>query len=321
MGYNFIVSSVAVYASSLNRTVDIDVTIKQIGIAPFYYPLELVLDCPFPWQETQGGVESIIDEGAVRVFSFAGIPSTIDCLNQLSLSLWSTYAYNERPIKFSQGFDGKVMLTVPLPTINQTTAAKHTEAIFNRTTVANITNVPTNQTSSFTNITLTDAKNQSTLAPTPVAPPFQIIPPTTILPTSQIASPTIVVPAIPSARPTRYTAVFPPFPSISMISAVSPIPSLRPTTLPLYARPTVRFNEPELSQDYTKSTDSSSSNLVIPLSMVGLAIFLSILVAFILARRRTHRATYPSEVDLSQDASVDISEGGRKNVPLQMRMH
>jgi hypothetical protein len=63
----------------------------------------------------QSGVEKIINQGDVKTFEFKNIPATSDCLSGVSLSLESSYAYPDRPIKFAQGSDGTVKLNLPLP--------------------------------------------------------------------------------------------------------------------------------------------------------------------------------------------------------------
>lgn len=114
MGYNFYVSEVAAKASSATQQVNIDVTVKQIGVAPFYYDLSLGLRCPGMTKKTVAGVNSLIDNGSTKVFSFSGIPATTACLDSVSLSLESSYAYQKRPIKFAQG-NGTVAFSLPLP--------------------------------------------------------------------------------------------------------------------------------------------------------------------------------------------------------------
>jgi hypothetical protein len=124
LGYNFIVSEVALATTHPDTgngtvsfpTVQLDVTVKQVGVAPFYYPLSLLFDCPdlnSPLE--QKGVESIIAEGDVKRFSFHGIPATQSCLNSTSLQMNTLYAYSKRPIKFAQGLDGTVKLNLPIP--------------------------------------------------------------------------------------------------------------------------------------------------------------------------------------------------------------
>jgi len=96
--------------------VDIEVTVKQVGVAPFYYPLFLVLSCEgLDSSRVLDGVETIIDAGDTKKFSFEGIPATFECFDRLSLTLQSPYSYEGRPIKFAQGFDGLVSLSLPPP--------------------------------------------------------------------------------------------------------------------------------------------------------------------------------------------------------------
>jgi hypothetical protein len=114
MGYNFHVSQVAVAESATGGQVDVAVTITQVGVAPFYFPLALELDCPgLASGKSLDGVEALIDEGDASVFQFTGIPATAQCLEAVSLSLASPNLYAERPVKFAQG-DGSVTLTLPL---------------------------------------------------------------------------------------------------------------------------------------------------------------------------------------------------------------
>jgi hypothetical protein len=115
MGYNFVLSGIHVAASrETPKQVDIDVVVTQIGVAPFYYELSLVLSCPDILPQSQEGVNTIIDEGDSQVFSFLGIPATAACLGNITLSLDSPYAYTDRPIKFAQGTDGIVQIKLPL---------------------------------------------------------------------------------------------------------------------------------------------------------------------------------------------------------------
>jgi Malectin domain len=112
MGYNFHLSNVAVSAST-GGTVIVDVTIKQVGVAPFYYPLSLALNCSGTYA-TLLGVETLIEAGSTKVFSFASIPADKTCLENVRFSLESPLAYAGKPIKFAQG-NGGVVLNLPLP--------------------------------------------------------------------------------------------------------------------------------------------------------------------------------------------------------------
>jgi Malectin domain len=111
LGYNFYLSNVAVSAST-GGTVIVDVTIKQVGVAPFYYPLSLALSCSGTWA-TLSGVDTLIEAGSTKVFSFASIPADKTCLENVRFSLESPFAYAEKPIKFAQG-NGGVVLNLPL---------------------------------------------------------------------------------------------------------------------------------------------------------------------------------------------------------------
>jgi hypothetical protein len=120
MGYNFVVSKVgAIFPDSLrdDRTVQVDVTVTQVGVAPFYYPLSLFFDCPdLTRPREMKGVERLVAEGDTKTFSFTNIPRTTTCMKAVSLYLNSTYAYSGRPIKFAQGQTGTVQIHIPLPT-------------------------------------------------------------------------------------------------------------------------------------------------------------------------------------------------------------
>jgi hypothetical protein len=113
LGYNFQVTDLAVALTS-TEFVTVDITVKQIGVAPFYYPLSLSFSCPGT-VKVLDGVETLIELGESRVFSFQGIPVTSDCLQSVSITLESAYAYPGKPIKFAQGVDGTLRLALPLP--------------------------------------------------------------------------------------------------------------------------------------------------------------------------------------------------------------
>ena len=120
MGYAFYVSEVAAYPSNLTttRAIDVSVDITQLGVAPFYYDLSIVLECGNGVVKTkQSGVNTIIEKGAVKTFTFPNIPATTECLEKITLSLESSYTYMGRPILFAQGIDGTVLLNIPQPPI------------------------------------------------------------------------------------------------------------------------------------------------------------------------------------------------------------
>lgn len=122
MGYNFMITKVgAIFQDSLSVSEDnlaqIDVTINQVGVAPFYYPLSLFLDCPDLTSPMEiSGVESLLQEGDSKVLSFRNVPQTAKCMNEIQFHLNSTHhGFQNRPIKFAQGQHGIVKLLLPLP--------------------------------------------------------------------------------------------------------------------------------------------------------------------------------------------------------------
>jgi hypothetical protein len=121
MGYNFMITQVgAVFPDNLREeaSVQVDVKIDQVGVAPFYYPLSLLLDCPDMSSPMEiSGIESLINEGDSKVLTFRNVPYTPKCMNAVQFHLNSTrYGYMKRPIKFAQGQNGVVELRIPLPT-------------------------------------------------------------------------------------------------------------------------------------------------------------------------------------------------------------
>jgi hypothetical protein len=113
MGYNFQVSHVAAVAATDRATVAVDVTVTQVGVAPFYFPLALALNCTGA-SIPVNGVETLIEAGEFKVFRFNDVPATEACLSRIQLSLVSSKLYSGRPIKFAQG-NGNVVLRLPMP--------------------------------------------------------------------------------------------------------------------------------------------------------------------------------------------------------------
>jgi hypothetical protein len=119
LGYSFRVPLVEVAEMSSSDNVAITVKVEQVGVAPFYYPLSLKLSCPGMTAQSLPGVETIIEGGSSERFTFNDIPTTKDCLDEVEISLISTYAYESNPVKFSQGTDGsKVSVSLPLPSVS-----------------------------------------------------------------------------------------------------------------------------------------------------------------------------------------------------------
>ena len=115
LGYNYLVSKVAAKANGASK-VTVDVTVEQIGVAPFYYPLSLVFKCDTT-TEIVPGVEQLIDTGSSKIFSFSTIPADTDCLDNVEILLYTDHAHQDRPVRFAQGDDGRVQLSLPLPSI------------------------------------------------------------------------------------------------------------------------------------------------------------------------------------------------------------
>lgn len=114
LGYSFIVQKVAAAKANDENEVTVDVTVQQTGVAPFYYPLQLVFKC-HGTTKSIGGVESLVNKGDIKVFRFQSIPSTSRCLGNVEILLESDHVHPERPVRFDQGDDGRVSLLVPLP--------------------------------------------------------------------------------------------------------------------------------------------------------------------------------------------------------------
>ena len=120
MGYAFYVSDIAASTVSMTNTqaVNVSVAITQLGVAPFYYDLSLVLQCDNGLvRKSLPGVNEIVQKGDSRTFTFTNVPATSACLGQVKLSLDSSYAYSGRPILFAQGNNGNVNVNIPVPGI------------------------------------------------------------------------------------------------------------------------------------------------------------------------------------------------------------
>jgi len=118
LGYSYRVTKVAAIAVP-NQKVTVDVTVEQIGVAPFYYPLNLVLSCDGT-SESADGVENLVDTGDKSVFRFTNIPADSQCLNNVEITLDSPgHVHAGRPVRFAQGDDGRVILELPVPLESQ----------------------------------------------------------------------------------------------------------------------------------------------------------------------------------------------------------
>ena len=118
MGYSFRVKQVEVAEMNTSSdVVSITAEIVQVGVAPFYYPLDLTLSCSGMTALSLSGVDSIIEEGSSKRFTFDNVPATKTCLDEVEIKLSSSHVYSDNPVKFSQGVDGsKVVVNLPLPT-------------------------------------------------------------------------------------------------------------------------------------------------------------------------------------------------------------
>ena len=116
MGYSFHVSEIVATVSSTAGKVDVGVTVVQSGVAPFYYDLNLVLECDGA-KKVLEGVNDIIEKRQSKLFLFRSMPATDACLKKLSVRLQSSYAYEGRPVLFAQGSNGNVSFSIPKPTV------------------------------------------------------------------------------------------------------------------------------------------------------------------------------------------------------------
>jgi hypothetical protein len=190
MGYNFRVNEIGAFQSPTTQELVVGVKVEQIGVAPFYYPLGLVLSCD-GYSATAEGVEKLVEEGEENWFYFHNVPAVAKCLAGLQVSLSSDLVYSERPIKFAQGSNGKVAFSLPLP--NQGLRGQ------TKAPVSSPVATPT-QTASISSVT--KAPTFPASRPTrPVAAPS--VPPTTKPAKSPTASPTLSPTEQPTAAPVK----------------------------------------------------------------------------------------------------------------------
>lgn len=114
MGYAFQVTKVMAIVSSGSLTANITVEIAQRGIAPFYYPLSLVLTCNNGTElYTRSGLETaLINAGQTDNFTVS-VANSHECLNKISISLSSSRLVQGQAIKFAQGTTGVVVISIP----------------------------------------------------------------------------------------------------------------------------------------------------------------------------------------------------------------
>ena len=160
MGYNYYVSRVEAVEST-STAVDIRVEVTQIGVAPFYYPLSLDLDCDGV-SKSVPGLNSLIQEGESEFFVFSKVPATSQCLEKVTLSLSSAKLYPGQVMKFAQS-NGELTLEIPLPDNTPSTTSPSTTASTSSPTVFPTKSpVSAPSVNAITGFTLIDASSSGT---------------------------------------------------------------------------------------------------------------------------------------------------------------
>jgi hypothetical protein len=298
MGYSFEIQQVAVAVSSssslslssLFPMVDIDVTIQQTGVAPFYYPLTLNLYCMNGLQQYKTNVSipvgSLIDYGSTIVSTLQNVPASETCLNAIELQLDSPNTYTNKPIKWSQGLnDGKVIVSIPsiptqvpsaIPSFNPSTFPSTLPSLRPSDRPSDIpSDVPTSEPTKSPSYLLTQQPTSSvptlTISTTPSVDPTTK--PTTIKPTSAPSNRPSTIPSYspsyfpshdPSNIPSTDVPTLPPTTNIPTLTptfqptmAPTNVPTLLPTTPPTSAPtllPTTPPTNAPLRKNYKKPT-------------------------------------------------------------------
>jgi hypothetical protein len=234
MGYNFIISKVAVaiekqsllanIESSLNITINnsidsvyVDVMIQQKGVAPFYYPLNLQLHCQELGNNTAtitrslNDVHKAIEHDQKKRFTFQNI--SLDCLRNLTFTLDSPYKYPDRPIKFAQKgiYNNETsasltLLNVPIPTNQEIMEAIQFYDISSTAPTIVVPIAPTNN--STTPSPTTSTYGSITIPPIPTSYTVSIAP-TTVSNVSSSQSPKTYSPNIITGNDTPTSNIFP----------------------------------------------------------------------------------------------------------------
>ena len=112
LGYNFCISRIAL-TEATDNCVHLSISITQIGVAPFYYDLSLLLlseRLPDPLR--LDGIEKLlVEKDASHEFTFENVPEI--CLASIEFRLTSSYLYQDRPLRFAQGVDGLTRYSLP----------------------------------------------------------------------------------------------------------------------------------------------------------------------------------------------------------------
>jgi len=112
MGYCFRVTKVVGIVGS-GPTAELTVEVAQCGIAPFYYPLSLIVSCNNgSYQYNRTGVEKLLVQAGDAANFTVSVANNNSCLNQLSISLSSTRILPNQSIKFAQGNNGIVVVSI-----------------------------------------------------------------------------------------------------------------------------------------------------------------------------------------------------------------
>jgi len=112
MGYCFRVTKVVAIVGS-GQTAELTIEVTQCGIAPFYYPLSLIVSCNNgSYQYNRTGVEKLLVQAGDAANFTVSVANNNSCLNQLSISLSSTRILPNQSIKFAQGNNGIVVVSI-----------------------------------------------------------------------------------------------------------------------------------------------------------------------------------------------------------------
>jgi hypothetical protein len=236
MGYNFQVTGVGAAASS-SGYISVDVTVAQTGVAPFYYPLSLALNCPGT-TITVGGVEKLIEPGSSLVFAFKDVPADSSCLENVEITLQSDHVHDGRPVKFAQGTDGTVKLKLPLPLTATVVApaaapvaAPRTKAPLTAQPVKLATAAPTATPSTKAPVTVATTAPVTPPTNAPVTPPTNV--PVTLRPTA--ADIVLSLAPIPSPTGTPHKAAPVAVPKAAPVAVPKAAPVAVPKAAPVVA--------------------------------------------------------------------------------------
>jgi hypothetical protein len=120
MGYSFEIDTVSVALNVNSKyAIDMDVMLKQVGVAPFYFPLFLSIYCSSTQQllsTKKVATSELVGTNSKSKDQFFRINATEYCLTNggIEFKLESPKLYPNRPIKWAQGTNnGRVILPIP----------------------------------------------------------------------------------------------------------------------------------------------------------------------------------------------------------------